>query len=103
MYGWGSSMWNMASRDEMARGWKRETAGVERVEGGWIIVPITEIGWGIWGSSMRGRRGVMGAGSMLAAGEVGNRDLSAAGVLDTCIFFLMRRLRRGICGMKSFA
>ena len=41
MYGWGSSMWNMASREEMARSWKGGTAGGE---GEWIIVPITEIG-----------------------------------------------------------
>ena len=103
MCGWGSSMWNMASREEMARGWKRETAGVEMVEEGWIMVPITEIGWGIWGSSMRGRSGVMGAGRRWSLGVVGKRDFSAAGVLDTCIFFLMRRLRRGICGMRSSA
>ena len=38
-------MWNMASRDEMARGWKVETLGVERAPGQWIIVPITEVGW----------------------------------------------------------
>ena len=59
MCGWGSSMWNMASREEMARGWKGETAGVE---GEWIIVPITEIGWGIWGMSTRVGRGLMGTG-----------------------------------------
>ena len=45
----------------------------------------------------------MGAGRRWSLVEVGNRDFSAGGVLDTCMFFLMRRFRRGICGMKSFA
>ena len=45
MCGSWSSMWNMASRDEMAMGWNAKTLGFERAPGQWIMVPITEVGW----------------------------------------------------------
>ena len=101
MCGWRSSMWNAASRDEMARGWNWETLRVDRAPEQWMMVPIISVGWWTLGASTRGTLGVMLPGRKSSSEDVGNTELY--GVLNTGFLVLMKRLRRGICGMKSSA